>query len=88
MKKYISKKYLGNLKDNLETVKKSLMIASKKFNIIITAGGASVGDEDHLINALLSIGKIYFWRAAIKPGRPLAFGKINKCHNGGLKKIS
>ena len=79
-KKYISKKYLGNLKDNLETVKKSLMIASKKFNIIITAGGASVGDEDHLINALLSIGKIYFWRAAIKPGRPLAFGKINKCY--------
>ena len=52
------------------------MNASKKFNIIITTGGASVGDEDHLIKALSSLGKIYFWRAAIKPGRPLAFGKI------------
>ena len=79
-KKYITKKYLGNLKDNLVTVKKSLIKSSKKFNIIITAGGASVGDEDHLINALSSLGKLYFWRAAIKPGRPIAFGKINKCY--------
>ena len=52
----------------------------KKYNIIITTGGASVGDEDHLINALSSLGKIYFWRAAIKPGRPIAFGKINNCY--------
>ncbi len=79
-KNYITKKYLGNLKDNLATVKKSLIKSSKNFNIIITAGGASVGDEDHLINAVSSLGKIYFWRAAIKPGRPLAFGKINKCY--------
>ncbi len=78
-KNYIRKKYVGNLKDNLQSVKNNLKSASKKFNIIITAGGASVGDEDHLINALSSLGKIYFWRAAIKPGRPLAFGKINKC---------
>ena len=47
--------------------------------MIITAGGASVGDEDHLIDALANLGKIFFWRAAIKPGRPIAFGKINKC---------
>ena len=79
-KNYITKKYLGNLKDNLKSVKNNLMNESKKFNIIITAGGASVGDEDHLIKALSSLGKIYFWRAAIKPGRPLAFGKIKKCY--------
>ncbi len=79
-KNYITKKYLGNLRDNLKFVKNNLISASKKFNIIITAGGASVGDEDHLINALSSLGKIYFWRAAIKPGRPLAFGKIKKCY--------
>ncbi len=78
--KYISKKYFGNLKDNLKIVKKNLLRASKKNNIIITAGGASVGDEDHLINALSSIGKIFFWRAAIKPGRPIAVGKINNCY--------
>ena len=79
-KNYVTKKYLGNLKDNLKSVKNNLINASKKFNIIITAGGASVGDEDHLINALSILGKIYFWRAAIKPGRPIAFGKINKCY--------
>tara|TARA_B100001029_G_scaffold172328_1_gene169991 strand:- start:229 stop:1443 length:1215 start_codon:yes stop_codon:yes gene_type:complete len=79
-KNYINKKYLGNLRDNLKSVKNNLINASIKFNIIITAGGASVGDEDHLINALSSLGKIYFWRAAIKPGRPLAFGKIKKCY--------
>ncbi len=77
---YITKKYLGNLKDNLKFVKNNLLTASKKFNILISAGGASVGDEDHLINALSSLGKIYFWKAAIKPGRPLAFGKIKKCY--------
>ena len=77
---YITKKNLGNLRDNLKSIKNNLINSSKKFNIIITAGGASVGDEDHLINALYSLGEIYFWRAAIKPGRPLAFGKINKCY--------
>ena len=78
--KFISKKYFGNLKDNLTFVKSNLLRASKKNNIIITAGGASVGDEDHLINALSSLGKIFFWRAAIKPGRPIAIGKINNCY--------
>ena len=78
--KFISKKYFGNLKDNLKIVKSNLLTASKKNNIIITAGGASVGDEDHLINALSSLGNIFFWRAAIKPGRPIAFGKINNCY--------
>ena len=46
---------------------------------IVGAGGASVGDEDHLIKVLSELGKVYFWRAAIKPGRPIAVGKINKC---------
>ena len=78
--KFISKKYFGNLKDNLKIVKSNLLTASKKNNIIITAGGASVGDEDHLINALSSLGNIFFWRAAIKPGRPIAVGKINNCY--------
>ena len=75
---YIAKKYCGNLQDNYESVKRKLIKSSKNFNLIITAGGASVGEEDHLISALKSIGKIFFWKAAIKPGRPLAIGKINK----------
>ena len=52
--------------------------AIKKFDILITTGGASVGEEDYLIGVIDKIGKIIFWKAAIKPGRPLAFGYIKK----------
>ena len=77
---FISKKYLGNLKDNLKVVKNKIFAASKKNNIIITSGGASVGEEDHLIKALSDLGDIFFWKAAIKPGKPIALGKINNCY--------
>ena len=77
---YISKKYLGNLKDDLKIVKNKIFKASKNNNIIITSGGASVGDEDHLINALLDLGNVFFWKAAIKPGKPIAVGKLNNCY--------
>ncbi|MDC0037509.1 molybdopterin molybdotransferase MoeA [Alphaproteobacteria bacterium] len=75
---YIKQKFLGNLKDNKKLVINSLLKNTKKFDIIITTGGASVGEEDHLIDAVNQIGKVYFWKTAIKPGRPLAIGKINK----------
>ncbi len=75
---YIKQKYLGNLKDNKKLVIRNLIKNTKKFDIIITTGGASVGEEDHLIDAVNKIGKVYFWKTAIKPGRPLAIGKINK----------
>jgi molybdopterin molybdotransferase len=75
-KPYILKKYLGVLKDNEKAIEKSLLQNFNKFNIIITTGGASVGEEDHLVKAILRLGKIYFWKTAIKPGRPLAIGKI------------
>ena len=75
---YIKQKFLGNLKDNKKLVISSLLKNTKKFDIIITTGGASVGEEDHLIDAVNQIGKVYFWKTAIKPGRPLAIGKINK----------
>ena len=79
-KNYITKKFLGNLPDNADKIKKKLLNEASKFNIIITTGGASVGDEDHLINTLKNNGEIFFWRAAIKPGRPIAIGKIKKTY--------
>ena len=75
---YIAEKYCGNLQDNYEEIKRKLYKFSKNLNLIITTGGASVGDEDHLISVLKKIGKIFFWKAAIKPGRPIAIGRINK----------
>jgi len=72
--------YCGNLKDNFKIIQKKLSYNSKTFDLIITTGGASVGEEDHLINVIKKTGKILFWKAAIKPGRPIAFGKINDCY--------
>ena len=72
--------YCGNLKDKEKIIEEKLKKNSKKFNLIITAGGASVGEEDHLINVINKIGNIIFWKAAIKPGRPIAIGKINNCY--------
>ena len=73
---YIKSKYLGILKDSESIIKKSLLKNINNHNVIITTGGASVGEEDHLVNIVKKIGKIYFWKTAIKPGRPLAIGKI------------
>ena len=79
-KNYITKFFLGNLPDNANKIKKNLLKEVSKYNMIITTGGASVGDEDHLIDTLKNNGEIFFWRAAIKPGRPIAIGKIKKTY--------
>ena len=75
---FIKSQYLGNLKDSLKKISTSINSNLKNFDIIITTGGASVGEEDHLIDFLKTNGKIFFWKTAIKPGRPLAIGKIKK----------
>ena len=79
-KNYIKKNYLGNLSDNYKKVEYNLLKNISKFNMIITTGGASVGDEDHLVKTLENNGKFFFWRAAIKPGRPIAIGKIKNTY--------
>ena len=79
-KNYIIKNFLGNLPDNADKIKKKLLNEVSKYNMIITTGGASVGDEDHLIDILKNNGEVFFWRAAIKPGRPIAIGKIKKTY--------
>ena len=74
--KYIFSKNLGILKDSKKNIINSLNKNINKYNVIITAGGASVGEEDHLVSVLKEKGKVFFWKCAIKPGRPLAIGKI------------
>ena len=75
-KSYIESAYLGVLRDQQHIIEKHLLKSVNKFNVIITAGGASVGEEDHLIKTINKLGKLFFWKTAIKPGRPLAIGKI------------
>ena len=50
--------------------------AIKKSDLVISTGGVSVGDADYIKDVVNSLGDINFWKVAVKPGRPLAFGKI------------
>jgi len=75
---------LGLLPDNYKKTLIALSNAAKKFDFIITSGGVSVGDEDHVYRSIKKLGKIHFWRVAIKPGRPIALGNIKKAKIIGL----
>ena len=69
---------LGILTDRANVIKKSLSVAAKKNDVIITTAGVSTGEEDHIRQAVSSLGKIHFWRLAIRPGRPIALGQIGR----------
>ena len=68
----------------MSSIEKKLSLASNECDVLLTTGGVSVGDADFVKNALEKLGKINFWKIAVKPGRPLAFGKIKKCLFFGL----
>ena len=68
---------LGVIADDLDSMCEVLTQASLKADLIISTGGVSVGDADFIKPALASLGTTEFWKIAIKPGRPLAFGQID-----------
>ena len=85
LQKYpIKIKDFGVVKDKFKSVEKKLALASNECDLLLTTGGVSVGDADFIKNALEKLGKVNFWKIAVKPGRPLAFGKIKKCFFFGL----
>ncbi len=67
----------GILEDNEQRMIEALENASQQADIVITSGGVSVGDADYIKLALDKLGQIDFWRINMRPGRPLAFGKVN-----------
>jgi molybdopterin molybdotransferase len=67
---------LGVIQDDFESIRSALLDAAKKADLVITTGGVSVGQADFIKTALEDIGQPVFWKIAIKPGRPLTFGKI------------
>src|SRR5436190_4840873 len=75
---------LGVFPDNLQVVKAKLGEAARRFDVIITSGGASRSEEDHVVAALDALGKCHLWQLAIKPGRPMSFGQIGDCVVLGL----
>ena len=77
-------KDMGVVKDDEKILIRKLQECANKSDIIITTGGVSVGDADYIKSALKKVGKVNFWKIAIKPGRPLAYGKINNASFFGL----
>jgi len=68
---------LGIVNDTFEETENSLREASTKADCIITTGGVSVGDEDHIRYVVEKMGQLALWKLAIKPGKPFSYGKIN-----------
>ena len=64
------------LKDSKDKILNLLIKYVRNYSVIITTGGASVGEEDYLIDLIKENGELFFWKTAIKPGRPLAVGII------------
>ncbi|MGM0570833.1 gephyrin-like molybdotransferase Glp [Marinobacter sp.] len=65
------------LRDNREDTRSTLVGAAAEADLIITSGGVSVGEEDHVRVVLEETGELSLWRLAIKPGKPLAFGSLD-----------
>lgn len=75
---------MGVVVDDKQCLEKTLLSAAKAHDVIITTGGASVGDADYIQEVLSNCGHVGFWKIAIKPGKPLAFGKIKNSYFFGL----
>lgn len=68
---------LGQVPDSLAATQSALARAAAQADLVVTCGGVSVGEEDHVKAAVQSMGELDLWQVAIKPGKPLAFGRLN-----------
>ena len=74
----------GILADDPELIREHFLKAAREADALITSGGVSVGDADYTKQVLEEVGRIGFWKLAIKPGKPFAFGHIGDCAFFGL----
>ncbi len=75
---------MGVIRDDQASIEQAFVDASDVADVVITSGGVSVGEADFVKLTLDKIGKVDFWRIAMKPGKPLALGKINNAVFFGL----
>lgn len=75
---------LGVLPDNKTLIKELIEQAAETYDLLISTGGASVGDADYIKDVLADIGDVGIWKIAVKPGKPLIFGKVGRCYFFGL----
>lgn len=74
----------GRIGDDRELTQQTLARWAKDVDVMVSSGGVSVGEEDHVKAAVESIGELGLWKIAVKPGKPLAFGHIGACTFFGL----
>jgi molybdopterin molybdotransferase len=75
---------MGVVRDRPEDVEAAFAAAAAAADVVMTSGGVSVGDADYVKQMLDRLGEVLFWKIAMKPGRPLAFGRIDGAHFFGL----
>ncbi len=74
----------GNVPDDPKLLEETLLEASQNHDVVITSGGVSVGEADYMKALLAKHGQVLFWKINMKPGRPLAYGKVGNSHYFGL----
>ena len=77
-------KDFGIVPDTLDATRATLRAAARESDLIITSGGVSVGEEDHIKPAVESEGQLNMWQIAVKPGKPLAFGEVRNDGGGAF----
>lgn len=75
---------MGVVRDDPALLEQALQDAAACADVILTSGGVSVGEADYMKQLLTELGQVVFWKIAMKPGRPLAYGKIGDAHYFGL----
>ena len=75
---------MGIVPDRLDATQDALRTASQDHDVILTSGGVSVGEEDHIKPAVQALGQLDLWQIAIKPGKPFAYGRVGQAHFLGL----
>ncbi|HED1311507.1 TPA: molybdopterin molybdotransferase MoeA, partial [Kluyvera ascorbata] len=75
---------LGIIRDDPEQLRQTFIQADEQADVVISSGGVSVGEADYTKTILDELGEISFWKLAIKPGKPFAFGKLNHSWFCGL----
>lgn len=74
----------GTIPDDPDLLEATLLNAAKENDVVITSGGVSVGEADYMKALLGKHGQVLFWKINMKPGRPLAYGKVDQAHYFGL----
>lgn len=76
--------YLGIVPDDAEATRKTFEEAASRADIIVTSGGVSAGEADYVTRVIHEMGDVGFWKLAMRPGRPLAFGRVGDAFFFGL----